>query len=106
LAVQEIRRISVICIDHFEENDYYNTKKSCRLIKGVVPSVLVSIKYCRMKRKNDRYCYVIITHPKLGNPVTGYNLECSGVYNEQFVGFDSVYNANHEYRRLTLKKKW
>jgi hypothetical protein len=24
-------------------------------------------------------------------------------YNEQVVGFDSVYNANHEYRRLRLK---
>jgi hypothetical protein len=53
--ISNITDHSVICIYHFEENDYCNTKKSCRLIKGVVPSVFVNIKYGRMKSIKDRY---------------------------------------------------
>jgi hypothetical protein len=53
--ISNIRDHSVICINNFEENVYYNTKKSCRLIKGAVPFVFVSIKYCRMKRIRQVY---------------------------------------------------
>jgi hypothetical protein len=52
--ISNITDHSVICLNHFEENICYKTKKSCRLIKGVAPSIFVSIKFCRMKRINDR----------------------------------------------------
>jgi hypothetical protein len=52
-----------------------------------------------------RYCYVINYAPETGQSC--YQLQIRNVkgYNEQVVGFDSVYNANHEYSS-TEAEKW
>jgi hypothetical protein len=49
--------------------------------------------------------YVINYPPETGQPC--YRLQIRNVqgYNEQVVGFDSAYNANHKHRRLRLKKR-
>ncbi|KAH0815998.1 hypothetical protein GEV33_006793 [Tenebrio molitor] len=51
------------------------------------------------------YCYVINYSPETGQPCYRKQIRTVQVqrYNEQVVGFEPVYNGNHEYRRLRLK---
>jgi hypothetical protein len=46
---------------------------------------------------------LLITLPKVGNPVTGYKSGMFRGMTNRSWAYNAVYNANHEYRRLRLK---